>query len=193
MKSYLRHIPFLIVLAIVSLIMTRGNYTPGDAKRPKAGEWVALTPALPAPAGAMLLDSKGTRARLQDYKGEVVLLNLWATWCTPCLKELPTLAALDAAYRGRGKQQGVRVIALSLDTIPYAQIEGFLSKKHQIKLPHLAQDDTGEIAGNLVIQGLPVTYLINQQGEMTHRFIGATDWMSDTARAPIDAAIAHAK
>jgi thiol-disulfide isomerase/thioredoxin len=188
MKSYLRHIPFLIVLAIVSLIMTRSDHKPGESKRPKAGEWVALTPVLPTPAGAMLLDSKGGRASLSDYKGEVVLLNLWATWCTPCLKELPTLAALDATYRGRG---GVRVITLSLDTIPYTQIEGFLSKKHQIKLPHLTQDDTGKIAGNLVIQGLPVTYLINQQGEMTHRFIGATDWTSEAARAPIDAAIAH--
>lgn len=182
MKSYLRHIPFLVVLAIVSLIMTRED---GPKDRPAAGVWTELAPALSVPKADMQVDAEGGRAQLVDAKGKVVLLNLWATWCTPCLKELPTLKALDEQYRDKG----LKVVTLSIDSLPYAQVEGFLKNKLNITLPILALDDTGEIYTHLNVKGLPVTYLISREGLITHRFVGATDWLGEDALKPIDAAL----
>ncbi len=185
MKAYIRHIPFIVVLAIVSLVMTRGNDANTQKDRPKAGVWVELTPALPLPKATMLLDAKATRAGFEEYKDEVVLLNLWATWCTPCIKELPTLQALSEQYEGKG----LKVITLSVDAMPFAQVEGFVKNKLKITLTSLAQDDSGEIQKYLSARGLPVTYLITQEGKITHRFIGATDWLSDEALEPVKAAL----
>ena len=182
MKAYMRHIPFIIVLAIVSLVMTRED---GSKDRPKAGEWTLLTPALSVPEADMQVDADGSRARLVDAKGKVVVLNLWATWCTPCLKELPTLKALDEKY----KDKGLKVVTLSIDTLPYAQVEGFLKNKLNITLPIMALDDTGQIYEYLNAKGLPVTYLIDREGKITHRFVGATDWLSEDAVKPIEAAL----
>lgn len=179
-KAYMRHIPFIIVLAIVSLVMTRGGERDN---RPRAGEWIELAEAQPAPEGSMEVDEKGTRLDFASTKGNVVLLNIWATWCTPCLKELPTLKALDEMYKGKD----LRVITLSIDELPFEEVEMFLARKVKLDLTTLALDDKGELAEQVDIRGLPVTYLITRDGRITHRFIGATDWLSDEARAPIDA------
>lgn len=182
MKSYMRHIPFIIVLAIVSLVMTRGD---DGAKRPRAGVWSEVLPVLPAPEAPMRLDDKGGHASLADYKGQVVLLNIWATWCPPCLRELPTLKRLDGRYRDKG----LKVVALSIDALPFSEVEGFLRDKVAIELPGLAQDDTGEIYKHLNVQGLPVTYLIDREGMITHRFIGETDWTKESVLVPVEAAL----
>lgn len=183
MKAYLRHIPFLIVLAIVSLVMTREDNAT-RAGKPKAGEWVTLDMALLLPKGAVIASEDAKPTTLKDYAaGKPMLLNVWATWCTPCIKELPTLKQLNNTYA----KKGLKVVTLSVDGIAYGQIKGFVQNKVGITLPHLLQDAHGDVGAELNIKGLPLTFLVNAEGEMTHRFVGATDWMSEKARAPIDA------
>ncbi len=183
MKAYMRHIPFLVVLAIVSLVMTQGDRLDG---RPKAGKWVELSPAMEVPDATMQVDAEGGRASLKGAQGKVVLLNLWATWCAPCIKELPTLKKLHDSY----ENQGLKVVTLSVDSLPYAQVEGFVKNKLKLELPILGLDDSGELQKIFSAPGLPVTYLITRDGRVTHRFIGATDWLEEEALAPIKAALA---
>jgi len=180
--KYKRHIPFLIVLAIVSLIMTRHD---APRSRPVAGRWVVLKPSAPVPTQDFLLP-EGKRGRLSDYKGKVVLLNIWATWCAPCLKELPSLVELQ-------KQKGddLVVLTLSIDGASFATVEGFVKNKLNLELPHLAQDDTGELFAEIGTQGLPITYLIDREGNLTQRFIGAVEWTDEALLAPVNDALAR--
>ena len=124
----------------------------------------------------------GIKRTLADFKGQVVLLNLWATWCTPCLKELPTLDALEEQYAA----DGLVVLPLSTDTIPYAQLRGFIDKQ-KLELPHLAQDSSGKIYDQLKTRGLPLTYLIDRDGTIVARYAGATEWTSPEQTAKIEA------
>lgn len=182
--KYKRHIPFLLALAILSLLWTREGE---DKGRPKAGVWTPLEPVREAPVESFLKPGD-TRGSLADYKGKVVLLNIWATWCTPCLKELPTLVELQKL-----KGDDLVVLTLSIDEAPFAQIEGFLKNKLQLELPHLAQDDTGKLFMQIGTQGLPITYLIDRKGTMTHRFIGAVEWTQEGLLVPINAALMDTK
>lgn len=127
----------------------------------------------PAPPPEMLMENQQLKS-LKDFKGNVVLLNLWATWCTPCLKELPTLDKLDEKYAA----DGLAVITLSIDTFSFKQLRAFIDK-HQLELPYLAQDRSGVFRRALVTRGLPVTYLIGRDGTMLYRYEGATDWLRE--------------
>lgn len=145
-------------------------------------EWMPADTAA-APTDDFLMDN-GTRRRLSDFKGQVVLLNLWATWCTPCLKELPTLDKLEETYAG----EGLVVLPLSLDRLPYAQLRRFVDKL-ELQLPHLAQDTGNRFNNALKPQGLPTSYLIGRDGKLVASFGGSTDWMSKLQRAKIEAAL----
>jgi thiol-disulfide isomerase/thioredoxin len=123
-----------------------------------------------APTTAFLISEKN-RATLADYKGEVVLLNFWASWCPPCIKELPTLEALAV----RDGKKGLRVLAMSMDAQPFKVIQTF-AKKHGANTLTLANDDSGKLFAAMKSRGLPLTYLIGRDGRVLARYEGATDW-----------------
>lgn len=140
--------------------------------------------AIKAPVAAMEMEN-GEKRTLADFKGQVVLLNLWATWCTPCLKELPTLDKLEEQYMG----EGLVVIPLSLDRFEFKQLRAFVDKQ-KLELPHLAQDSSGAFNRALVKNGVPLSYLIDREGKLTARYSGATNWMAPDMRTKIEAALA---
>jgi thiol-disulfide isomerase/thioredoxin len=177
-KEYLRHIPFVVALAIVSLIFADN----APSKRPEAGVWTQIEPAAEPPdAGFLMGKGKGEEATLRDYRGKVVLLNIWATWCTPCLKELPYLHELQETY----VDKGLVVLALSVDTnVGLEQVRLFLGTR-DLEIAHLALDGNGVWEQALNLRGLPVSYIIDREGRMTHRYIGAANWMDATKKAPI--------
>lgn len=109
---------------------------------------------------------------LADFKGQVVVLNLWATWCTPCLKELPTLDVLEEKYAA----DGLVVLPLSVDSMAFAQLRQFIEKQ-KLELPHLAQDSSSKILNELKGSGLPITYLIDRKGVLRARYSGGTNWL----------------
>lgn len=125
-----------------------------------------------APTASFIMEGGNARS-LADFKDQVVVLNLWATWCTPCLVELPTLDKLEETYAARG----LVVIPLSLDTIPFEQLRKFLDEK-DLELPHLAQDTSGDFRGALVKRGVPVTYLLDRDGKLVARYEGDADWLA---------------
>ena len=134
--------------------------------------WHKLSPQQAAPSTKFTLSGKRGLASLHDFKGKAVLLNFWATWCTPCVKELPTLAALQERYA----DDGLVVLAVSVDARDFDGVKAFLKKKN-IAYPLLGHDRDSELYGPLGSTGLPLTYVINREGELTHYFEGATDWL----------------
>jgi thiol-disulfide isomerase/thioredoxin len=142
----------------------------------QAGElyaWHRVLPPKQVSDAAVELVGAPTPTRLHAFRGKPVVLNFWATWCPPCIDELPTLAALQE----RHAKDGLVVLAVSIDTAhDLGTIEGFL-QKNQIAHPRLAHDKEGVLFRPLRGAGLPVTYLMNREGALVYKYEGATDWL----------------
>ena len=120
------------------------------------------------------VDPGGKSVRIADFSGHPVLVNLWASWCAPCVKELPTLDKL--ARSGR-----IRVIAVSQDSGPHASVVAFL-KEHGISTLTSYQDPNMGLSGALGPDTvLPTSILFDAKGKEVWRFIGDQDWTSSDA------------
>lgn len=126
------------------------------------------------------VDANGTERTLKDWQGKTVLLNLWATWCGPCRKEMPDLDKLQAELGS----PTFEVVALSVDRAGIAGSQKFLTSIGTRSLA-LYVDPTAKLAGELKVIGLPATLLIDGQGREVGRLLGPADWSSDDAKALI--------
>jgi thiol-disulfide isomerase/thioredoxin len=127
----------------------------------------------PAPA-VEFNDPDGKPVTLADFKGKPVLMNLWASWCAPCVKELPTLDKL--AREGK-----VKVLAVSQDTGPHSSVVAFL-QAHQIGGLEPYQDTKMALSGALGPDTvLPTSILIGADGKEVWRYVGDLDWTSPEA------------
>ena len=129
-----------------------------------------------AAPGTTFLDPDGESVTLADFEGEPLLVNLWATWCAPCVKELPTLDALEAAQQGK-----LAVIAVSQDMGPQGSVNAFLDTK---KIGRLAayHDPDMALSSALGVQVLPTSILYDAAGKEVWRYTGDLDWMGGEAR-----------
>ena len=109
---------------------------------------------------------------LGEFKGTPVLVNLWATWCAPCVKELPTLNALAQTHAQEGR---LGVIAVSQDMGPQASVEAFLAR---LKVDDLGayHDPKMALSDALDAQVLPTTILYDAEGKEVWRYVGDLDW-----------------
>ncbi|RKQ68869.1 thiol-disulfide isomerase/thioredoxin [Litorimonas taeanensis] len=128
---------------------------------------------------------QGETMQLSEYSGKVVLVNAWATWCPPCVAEMPSLNALQKARGGDDFQ----VVTISLDN-KKSQITEFFEKNGIDALPQW-HDGTYEINGKLRLPGLPTTVLYNRQGREVARLSGEAEWDSTEALSLIDYLIAQ--
>jgi thiol-disulfide isomerase/thioredoxin len=130
----------------------------------------------PAPDAAFV-DPDGGEISLADFKGTPVLVNLWATWCAPCVKELPTLNALAHKH---DKDGALGVIAVSQDMGPQGSVEAFLKK---LKVDDLGayHDPKMALSGALNAQVMPTTILYDAQGREVWRYVGDLDWTGPDA------------
>ena len=126
-----------------------------------------VQPGSPAPA-FKLAKLDGGLATLDDWRGQVVLLNFWATWCPGCVEELP---ALDKLYRANGKD-GFSVVAVSLDEKGRSEVSPFV-KKLGLSFPILLADS--RVAAAYRVLGLPTTYLVDRSGVIVKRYSGVVD------------------
>ncbi len=152
-------------LVIISILMALG-----------AGFWFAL----PKAPGIMHEGDKSASLSLPDLhgvmhslpKGEVVLLNFWATWCPPCRQEIPSMVELHKKL----SPQGLRIVAVSVDK-NYDDLEKFV-KEYQ--MPFQVLHDADSIAARQYgVFRFPETFLIDRQGRIRHQLIGAVEWMSE--------------
>lgn len=126
----------------------------------------------------------GSQAMLEDYLGKAVVLNFWATWCAPCRKEMPSLAALQSEL----DESEAVVLAVAVGRNDPADVERFLSETGAENLA-IAYDPKQAFASSFGVLGLPATILIDPDGNEVARLTGDADWSSDSAIA-IVAAIA---
>ncbi|MGH6894849.1 MAG: TlpA family protein disulfide reductase [Dongiaceae bacterium] len=140
----------------------------------------------PQPAPALeFVDDKAQSVTLAAFKGRTVLLNIWATWCIPCRKEMPTLDRLESQLGG----PGFAVVALSIDRGGVDAVKAFFD---QLGIRHLKiyVDPAGNAAPTLRISGLPTTLLIDPDGREIGRLIGPAEWDSPETLAFLKAQLA---
>jgi peroxiredoxin len=115
---------------------------------------------------------------LDDYKGKVVLLNIWATWCPPCLAELPSLERLHEAYGDKG----LKLVAVSIDDYVTEDSIRKFAKGLGITF-EILHDSTHEIERVYQTTGYPETFVIGPEGTIRKKWIGPDDWSSQGNRA----------
>ncbi|MEO7724373.1 MAG: TlpA disulfide reductase family protein [Chthoniobacterales bacterium] len=116
-----------------------------------------------------LKNLEGKPVKLSDFKGKVVLLNFWATWCPPCREEIPDLVSLQRQYAARG----LVVLGISMDEGGPARVASF-AKRFEITYPIVMGDEkTSAAYGG--IQVLPTTFIIDRKGNVVDGLQGATD------------------
>lgn len=118
-------------------------------------------------------DGQGRSLRLADFRGKIVLLNIWATWCVPCRKEMPTLDRLQAALGGADFE----VVALSIDRGGMDVVRKFFA---EVGIQKLAMyiDGSGKATRELGVVGLPTTLLVDREGGEIGRLIGPAEYDS---------------
>ena len=122
-------------------------------------------------------DPDGGDISLADFKGVPVLVNLWASWCGPCIKELPTLEKLEQAHAVDGQ---LGVIAVSQDMAVKSSVDAFLADKGIARFAAF-HDPKMALSGALGVQVLPTSVLFDRQGREVWRYVGDLDWTSAEA------------
>ena len=131
-----------------------------------------------------LPDIKGAMHSLP--KGEVVLLNFWATWCPPCRKEIPSMAVLHDKYAA----QGLKVIAVSVDK-ESRNLQAFM---REYSLPfQVLHDADSTVAHGYGVFRYPESFLIDRNGKVVYHLIGAKDWMSESITQTIEGMLKQSK
>ena len=176
-------------VAAVLYVMLSGCSKPGgDVKSLAVGPMAKLiTPAQPtAEPDVAFTDPNGKPVKLADLKGQVVVLNFWATWCGPCKEEMPSLAKLAKNYADKG----VKVVTVSVDSVGEAQkAKDFL--KANGDLPFYTDPEMHVVFGLTPRpDGIPVTVIFDKAGQEQARLAGGADWSTDQAKKVMDAVLA---
>jgi peroxiredoxin len=139
----------------------------------------ALAPDFAAP------DLAGQAVRLSAYRGQVVLVNLWATWCPPCREEMPSMEELHQ----RLKDRGFVLLAVSQDE---GGIDGVKQFVEQMKLTfRVLVDPDGDVGRKFGVWGYPESFLVDRDGQIVERVIGPRDWSAPEQIASIEALLAR--
>jgi thiol-disulfide isomerase/thioredoxin len=157
-------------------------FTLAQAQTPELQPLAGVEPgAKPtAPADIPFLDGDGTSHRLAEFAGQGVVLNLWATWCVPCVAEMPALAAMAQAVAG----DRIAVLPLSSDR-GGAQVVRKFYAQHDIQALQVWLDPKGEAARAWGARGLPTTLILDRQGREVARLEGAVDWSGTASLAEL--------
>lgn len=197
MKKPYARIPLLIVVAlgvlglywfqseprkteVVETVVRVTSFSKALAKGPMVG--VIVHPERKDIAAFTFTNEKGEQLNLSKWKGRVVVLNLWATWCAPCRKEMPDLGKLQTALSG----PDFEVVALSLDRKGLEASKAFLQETGVTNLSLYIEPEAKSLAA-LQALGLPATILIDRNGKEAGRLLGPADWASPEAQAMVKA------
>ena len=150
----------LTLLGFVALFVLFFSRPPGELRAPDLGE--------PVPSFTLRKDD-GQVVSLADYRGKIVVLNFWATWCAPCIEEMPSLNRFAERYAGKG----LEIVAISVDEDPDAYRD-FLDK-NQFQFLTL-RDPSRRISEQYGTFKFPESYIISREGRLLKKIIGPADW-----------------
>ncbi|MEQ1889750.1 MAG: TlpA disulfide reductase family protein [Alphaproteobacteria bacterium] len=175
-----------LIGAVYAIIGLSGNVAAAADAASAAGLQNFVTKIVPAPLPEVQFqDAAGNFHNLAEYKGKVVLVNFWATWCAPCRAEMPSLDRLQKAMASKD----FTVVIVSLDRAGYAKAAAFLNEIGVVNLTTYI-DPGIRAARKLGALGLPVTLLLNRKGDEIGRLTGPAEWDSPGARALISKYVA---
>jgi thiol-disulfide isomerase/thioredoxin len=157
-----------LVLAGAGTAVEDGAVT---VERPRLGEFIPNSPPVPAPP-ISLVDLAGNTVSLSEFAGRLVLINLWATWCEPCLREMPSLERMQSRLGDK-----ITVVAISEDRGGSKTVEPFINKLG-LKLFKTYLDPKSDAGRAFKVAGLPTSFLIDREGRVLGRVEGAADWDS---------------
>lgn len=181
----MRRIPF--ILALVSSFAVSPGLWGGNAviasEPPAVGGWMEqfsfAEPPRPAPETSFLA-ANGSEVTLADFKGRVLLVNFWATWCAPCVKELPSLDKLQFKLGG----EGLLVLAVSQDR-GGAKVAGPFLEDLDVHRLGLFLDARMQLGRSFGVRALPWTVLIDREGMVVGQLAGYAEWDSEESVALI--------
>ncbi len=140
--------------------------------------WIGCTPSSTVSIGSNAPDFRaaviGEPERFKgiaDYRGEVVLINLWATWCVPCVTEMPSIQALYDKHAANG----FRVVGIAVDDPPFADRVATFVKEHNLTF-EILHEGSGKVEEDYRARGIPATYIIGRDGRIRVIRQGAADW-----------------
>jgi peroxiredoxin len=156
-------VSLIVTVALIVVSLVQDDSSLESVKMSSIGE------GIPAPDFTFPgLDGKNTS--LSDYKGKVVLVNIWATWCPPCVKEMPSMQKLYKEFNGKNFE----ILAVSIDAAGVDAVAPFM-KKHKLSFPTL-MDPKGTIKSMYGVTGIPESFIIDKQGVLVGKIIGPRDW-----------------
>jgi thiol-disulfide isomerase/thioredoxin len=163
----------LAALSVLALGFLYGIGTLAVHAAPAMPQPLAAPKAVKAAPAVVFYDASGTRHALSQYKGHYVLMNFWATWCAPCVAELPALAKLKAAVPG--------VTVLAVDTTGRAETaqvaQAFLKSHNAAALEPMVDKDV-MMMKSFTLYGMPTTVLLDPKGQEIARAVGPGEWDS---------------
>jgi peroxiredoxin len=167
-----------VIVAVVAALVGIGLWL---GTRLGGGRLAQVSVGSPAPDfHAIALDGSGRAKGIADYRGQVVLINLWATWCGPCVVEMPSIQRLYDRYR----DAGLRVVGVAVDDPGFEErIREFVTE-HRLTF-EILNDPTGDIEQAYQSVGLPSTFIVGRDGRIRKLQLGAADWDSPANRAVI--------
>jgi peroxiredoxin len=157
----------MIGVGIIILLQTKDSSFNLSGK-PRLGK------GAPAPDFS-LPDLDGKMTSLADYRGKVIFLNIWATWCPPCVEEMPSMEKLYQELKG----EGFEILAVSVDVSGGEAVIPFM-KKHGLSFPALL-DTKGSVKSLYQTTGVPESFIIDKDGIIAEKIIGPKDWASPGA------------
>ena len=129
-----------------------------------------VEPGSPAPDAAMLTLDGGDTVAVRDLRGQVVLLNVWATWCAPCEQEMP---AMQRLHEEMGPE-GLKIVAVSIDQGDAESVRKWIDERHLTF--EVLHDQTGRIQQIYQTTGVPESFVLDRDGTIVKKVIGATEW-----------------
>jgi len=154
----------IFLMVLLTVISCGKQVTPSEA-----GTKAAVGEAAP---DFVLASVDGKDVRLSDYRGRVVLLNFWATWCPPCRSEMPSIESLNRKMNG----YDFVILAVSIDSFKTSQLKNIVSPNHYTFT--ILHDPEQKVADIYLISGIPTTYIIDKDGVIVDKSIGAEYWDS---------------
>ena len=179
LKKYLKPVFFgsVIFIALITWFIVGSSNTPpitGQMKNFQISNRVTPAPRIP------FHDANGNKKVLADFEGKVLLINFWATWCAPCIREIPSIARLHAKKNG----QNFKVLPISTDAKGADAPLNFLKKINQTTLP-IYVDTKMVLARAMGVNVLPTSILVDRRSNVVGRIVGAAEWDSAEALALI--------